>query len=119
MKKQELLQLISEFIDRKDPSKSCPDGYDDVDHLDMITMRSIFNGIIEQRFHRDVDGDLPINYQLVNRNNEEFILHNNTVSYGASLKKLHRLTTASRFISSDAQATTAALLNNATMYNEW
>jgi len=103
MTKQELLDTVSEFVDLG--IDGVTDGYDNVEHLDMMTLYKIFNAIIEQRFNRTVNGDLPINYQLVDRNKGVFIIDNNVMSYGASTKKLEKLTRACTDVAIQASST--------------
>lgn len=108
MNKQELLDLVSAYIDLKEDD-IVPDKWDDVDISDMTVLAEIIQEIISQRFRKDVDGYLPVEYQLVNRNHQEFILHGNAMCYENTPRKIYKLASAARTVAGYAES--AAMLN--------
>ena len=108
-KKKRLLDLVSAFVDLKEDDYAT-DGWDDVDVSDMTVLAEIIQEIISQRFRKDVDGYLPVEYQLVNRNVQEFILYGNAMKYEATPREAYKLTSAARVVAGYAENATLKVM---------
>lgn len=64
--KEELDSKITAFL--KDKRKSKSGGWAEVTDSDIADLSDIINDIIGLKFERDCDGDLPVEYCLVDRN---------------------------------------------------
>ena len=68
-----------------------------------MSISTIVFELINLRFRKDVDGYLPIDYQLVNRNNQRFILRNNIIDCKPSIKDLYSLSSTIRKLSEETE----------------
>ena len=89
-----LINRITDFINHDKDMSYSTDGWDEVDMIEFTELSIIIQELIKARFRGDVDGDLPIDYQLVNRNKAQFILNSNTILYKTSKRQLYNLSTA-------------------------
>jgi len=85
MNKVELLEQISRFLV---DSRKSDGGYAEVTTEDMQQLQDIFYKICELKFQKDADGDLPINFQVVDRNKKHFLIPQpiNSVFYSHKVK---------------------------------
>ena len=66
-----LYEKIDKFLATQNPTDS---GWAKVADGEMGDLGTIFDQIIRYKYEEDADGDLPIDFMLVNRNHERFIL---------------------------------------------
>lgn len=69
MTKEEFIETIKEFINN--PIEDNPSGWPHVNEKDISSLFNIFLGIIEFHFPRDIDGDLPIEFEIIDRTKYE------------------------------------------------
>ncbi len=112
MEKQELLERINLFINHDKDMSYATDGWDEVKPDELLELSILCSELIKARFRKDVDGDLPVNIQLVNRNVGEFILHSNMVKYKASKREVYNLASAVSSISNRASSMALRLLED-------
>ena len=106
--RKELHQLLDQVINEK-PSdigeweKISRQSKNDLDNL-------IYN-IIDTRFNRDVDGDLPVHFMTIRRASES-MLHLNPIPRKASLRRLRILNTVLNTVQNEVSRTLETLDND-------
>lgn len=77
--------MIEEFL----KIKSCSDGgYAPVGLNDIVLLRNILKSILDLKYERDADGDLPVGFILIDKTKERFPPFEAIKHDASSLKKL-------------------------------
>jgi hypothetical protein len=99
-KKDEFICLLNKFI--ADRIESEDGGYASVSREDLSMLSDLVYRIIELKWGRDCDSDLPVGYQLIDRSKERF-LYPSTILHGAGEETLEKLLGMINSISEEAR----------------
>jgi len=67
---QALINKIENFLEERRPAM---DGYAEVVGGDLLNINAILGSIIDSKFEKDYDGDLPIGFSIANKNTHRLI----------------------------------------------